>query len=678
MTFYIKKPKTINFKKINIEKTFHSLKKSLKQYKKIIEKILTEKNKYNWNNLCQPIEEINNLIIHNFFPISHINSIKNNLKSREIYKKSLLLTSKFYHWVGQHQPLYNVYKNFKNKPSFNDLNKIQKKHITNKIRDFELSGINLSKKKKKSYKDILIKINELENLFNNNILDSTTNWEKLIKNKNELSGIPKNIVSSARKLAKNKKKNGWLFTLNTPDYTAIMQYSDNKELRKEIYYAYNTRASKQTENSNKWDNTNIILEILSLRNESAKLLGFKNYAEQSIYTKTAKSTKEIFNFINKLNYHAYKKGKLELEKLTKFAKKYYGVNTIKPWNFHYYSEKQKKKIYSINNKKIIKFFPEKKVIEGLFKIIKKIYGIKIKKYDNHKNWHSDVKSFKVYNEENKLIGKLNLDLYFRKNKNQGAWMDDSIGRLKYYDGNYQNPIANIICNFNIPKKKKTLLMNHEEIITLFHEFGHALHHLLTNINILSISGINNVPWDAVEIPSQLMENWCWQEKTLKIISCHYKKNTPIPQKIIQNILKTKNYQSGIFMLNQLKFSMFDLMVHSESNIKNNKKIEKILENIQKKTSIIKNPIWKNFPNTFSHIFSGNYAAGYYGYLWSDVLASDIFSKFAKEGIFNKKTGLSFLNKFLKIGGSKNPIKLVENFLGRKPNINAILNKYDFE
>lgn len=677
MKFHIEKPQKINFRKINLNKKLNSLKNSLKKNKEIIEKILTKENKYNWDNLCQPIEELNNIIIHDFFPISHINSTKNNSKSRKIYKESLLLISKFNNWIGQYQPLYDVYKEFKKKSSFNNLNKIQQKYITNKIIDFELSGVNLSGEKKKIFKNISIKINKLENLFNNNVLDSTINWKKLIVNKNQLKGIPKNVLLSAKNLAKINKKKGWLFTLNTPDYISIMKYADDEDLKKEIYYAYNTRASSNNINNlNQWDNTDIILEILSLRNESAKLLGFKNYAEKSIYTKMAESTQEIFYFINKLNHYAYKKGKKELEKLIEFTKKYYNVKEIKPWNFNYYSEKQKKKIYSINNKEIKKFFPEKKVIHGIFKIIQKIYGIKIEKYNNNKNWHEDVRSFKVYNKKNNLIGKLNLDLYFRTNKNQGAWMDDSIGKFQYHDGKYQNPIANIICNFNKYKKNKQFLLNHEEIITLFHEFGHALHHLLTKINILSISGINGVPWDAVEIPSQLMENWCWQEKVLKMLSCHYKKNTTIPQITIKNILKTKNYQSGIFILNQLKFSLFDIVIHSECNIKNNNEMKKILEKIQKKVSIIKNPIWNNFPNTFTHIFNGNYAAGYYGYLWSDVLASDIFSKFKKEGIFDKKTGLSFLNNFLSLGGSEDPKKMINKFLGRNSNIKAMLKKYD--
>lgn len=677
MNINIEKPKKINFKKINLEKTLKNLENLLKKYKETIQSISINENTYNWNNFCQPIEEINNLIKHHFFPISHINSVKNNSKSRKIYKKSLLLVLEFNNWIGQFKPIYNAYKKIKEKSQFENFDEAQKKHIINQIRDFELSGINLSKEKKKKYKTILVKINKLENLFNNNILDSTTNWEKLIENKNEIIGIPNNILLSAKILAKKEKKNGWLFKLNTPNYISIMQYANNEDLRKEMYYAYNTRASNQSAYSDKWNNSDIILEILSLRNELAKILGFKNYAEKSLYTKTAKSTEEILKFINILNNHAYKKGKNEIKKLIEFTKKYYGINKITPWNFHYYSEKQKKKIYLIDNEDIKQFFPEKRVIYGIFKIVKKIYGIKIKKYINNNNWHPDVKSFKIYNKKNNLIGKLNMDLYFRENKNSGAWMDDSIGRFKFNDGNYQIPIANIICNFNKNYEINQSLLTHEEVITLFHEFGHALHHLLTNVDVLSVSGINGVPWDMVEIPSQLMENWCWQKEILEIISYNYKENIKTPEIILNKIINTKNYQSGIFILNQLKYSLFDIIIHKENLIKNEKQMNKILDEIQKKTSIIKNPIWKHFPNTFSHIFTGNYAAGYYGYLWSDVIASDIFSKFIKEGILNKKIGSSLLNNFLKIGGTKNIIKSIKNFLGRKPNIKSILNKYNF-
>lgn len=671
-----KKNNFFNFTTIKFENIVFDIENSLKKYKKIVKNILKKKEKYNWDNFCQPLEEANNDFLKKWSPIAHLYSVKNTPELRKIYEKCLLKISKFNTWLGQNKKLYKNYLILKNNSNFKTLKKEQKKHIENSIINFELSGIKLKYKEKNKYEKIIVKIQKLENLFNNNVLDSTMGWKKLISNLDYLSGIPKYILKIAEKEAKLNGKNGWLLTLDFPIYSSVINYADNRDLRKEIYYAYNTRASDQGPNAKKWDNTEIIKKILILRQKIAKLLGFKNYAEKSIFRKMARSTKEVLNFLTKIGDYAYPKAKQELEELKNFALKKHGIKEIKPWDLMYYSEKQKKNIYLINNEKIRHFFPEKKVLFGLFKIIYKIYGFKIKKHNNFKVWHPNVQFFKIYDKNKNIIGNIYLDLYSRKEKNSGAWMNDALSRLKYSDGSYQIPVAYIVCNFNKPAEKKYSLLTHNEIITLFHEFGHALHHLLTKINVPSVSGINGIPWDAVEFPSQFMENWCWQPKILKIISSHYKTNEPMPKSTILNLLKSKNYQSGLFILQQVKIALFDFQTHIEYSVKNRKNFFTILKNIHKKYPIIKNPKWNRFPNTFSHIFSGNYAAGYYSYLWAEVLASDAFSRFLKEGILNRNTGKSFLKNILSLGGTEDPRILFKKFLNRKPNIKSMLKKYN--
>lgn len=674
MNSLLPKKNFFDYKNINLKNATKNLEKTLNDYKKIVEKTLKNK-RYNWENLCQPLEEANNECLKIWSPISHLHSVKNSLKLRKTYKKCLLKISKFDIWIGQNKNLYKAYKSIKNDSIFQTFNKAQQKSIKNSISNFKLSGINLNKTKKRKYQKITIKINKLKNKFNNNVLDSTMKWKKLIQNLHDLDGIPKNVLENAKKLAEKEKKTGWIITLDTSVYSAIMSYAKNRKLRKKIYYAYHTRASKKNLNE-KWDNSEIIKKILILRYKIAQLLGFKNYAEKSIFNNMAKSTKEVFMFLEKIYQKAKPKAEKEIKKLKQFTFKKYGINNIKPWDIMYYSEKQKKNIFSLNDEEIRCFFPQKKVLNGLFKIINKIYGFKIKKYKNFKVWHPTVQFFKIYNEKKEKIGSLYLDLYSRKNKNSGAWMFDAINRLKYKNGKYQLPIAYIICNFHKPTKKTPFLFTHNEIITLFHEFGHALHHLLTIIDIPSVSGINGVPWDTIEFPSQFMENWCWQKKTLKIISGHYKTNEPLPKTILNNILKSKNYQSGMFILRQLQFALLDFKIHTEYLSKKNKTISSIFRSVQKKTSIIKTPSWSNFLNTFNHIFCENYAAKYYSYLWADVLASDAFSKFLKEGIFNKKIGKSFLKNILSLGGSENPKKLLKKFLKREPTIQSIFKRYN--
>ncbi|WMY96889.1 MAG: oligopeptidase A [Arsenophonus sp.] len=647
----------------------------LKEYRNTIQIILTENSNFNWNNLCKPLENMNDQLSRIWSSISHLHTVKNNVELREVYNNCLPILLEFNTWMGHHKGLYKAYKILKNNTEFNMFDLAKKTSINNRLRDFKLSGINLSINKKKQYKKISARISELKNHFSNNVLDATMGWEKLIKDINLLSGIPESSLLVAKKLARSKNQNGWLFTLDIPSYLSVMTYADNNELRKEIYYAYNTRASDQGPNGGKWDNTDIMYEILSLRYELARLLGFENFFQKSLVTKMAKSSKQVLDFLTDLGDKVYHQGKKEFSELMQFVKNHYGLKKLDPWDISYYSEKEKQNKFDINNEKLRAYFPESIVLKGLFEIVYRVFSVKVKECYDIETWHSDVRFFELYDEYSNLCGSFYLDLYVREHKQSGAWMNTCIDRLKHADGTYQQPIAYLVCNFNRPINDQPALFTHEEVITLFHEFGHCLHHLLTRIDVVDVAGINGVPWDAIELPSQMMEYWCWEPEALKLISGHYETGQPLSRSIIDKILASKNYQAAICILRQLELGLFDIYLHLDYLSLKNRKILSILKSIKERFSIISLPEWSRMPHTFSHIFSGDYAAAYYSYLWADVLAADAFSRFSNEGIFNRNTGLSFIENILSRGGSEEPMVLFQRFRGRLPKTDAILKNY---
>ncbi|WP_348666208.1 oligopeptidase A [Arsenophonus symbiont of Ornithomya chloropus] len=667
-----------NFSKISPQHVFPAMTYILQEYRKAIYTILTENSNFNWNNLCQPLENMNDQLARFWSSISHLHAVKDNVELRAVYNSCLPILSEFNTWIGHHTGLYKSYKILKNSTEFDMLDLAQRTSIKNRLRDFKLSGIGLSAKKKKRFREISICISELKNHFSNNVLDATMGWGKLIKDIKVLSGIPESMLLIAKKLAASKGENGWLFTLDMPNYLSVMTYADNHELRQEMYYAYNTRASDEGPNAGKWDNTHVMYEILALRHELAKLLGFDNFFQQSLVTKMAKSPKQVLDFLIDFGNKVYHQGKKEFCELQQFVKKYYGLKKIEPWDISYYSEKVKQNKFDINNEKIRAYFPEQIVLKGLFKIINRVFALTVKERFDIEKWHADVRFFELYDEYSNLCGSFYLDLYIRENKQSGAWMNTCVDRLKNIDGTYQKPIAYLICNFNKPTDDKPALFTHEEVITLFHEFGHVLHHLLTKIDVVDVAGINGVPWDAIELPSQMMEYWCWEPEALELISGHYETGQPLSKFIIEKMLATKNYQAAMCILRQLELGLFDLYLHLDYLSPKSGKILSILKSIKEQFSVISLPEWSRIPHTFSHIFSGDYAAGYYSYLWADVLAADAFSRFSNEGIFNRNTGLSFVENILSRGGSESPIVLFKRFRGRLPKKDAILKSYGFK
>lgn len=665
-----------SFSKIKLEHIVPAIELAVKNCKSITKKFTTQNTAYTWKNFCQPLLEAEDFLKRIFGLVSHLYTTKNSIELRKIYEQSLLIISKYTTWVGKNKKLFEAYINLKNSNDYFMLDTSQKRTIDNIILNFELSGINLEEKKQKEFAKITIKLSELSTMYDNNVMDSTFAWSKLIIQKKELLGFSERALAHAEKKAKNKKKKGWLLTLDMPSYLHTITYCENQALRKEIYLAYNTRASDQKFHDKKWDNSKIISEILFLRNTLSKILGFDSYAHQSLKTKMADNVSTVLTFLKNLIHYVRPRAKEELNNLKMFVQKKYGIKKIYPWDITFYGEKEKQNLYSINEEELRNYFPETKVLYGMFEIIKNIYGITTKKRKDVDVWHEDVKFFDFFDKKNEYIGSIYFDLYSRKNKNNGAWMGDCVSMMRKSNGTLQKPIAYLICNFTPPINQKDSLLTHNEIITLFHEFGHCLHHILTNIEIAAISGVNGICWDAIEFPSQFMENWCWEPEVLNMLSGHYQTGKKIPNIFLKNLIESKNHHIALFILRQLELSVFDFKIHLDFSI--NKNLSFFLEDISKNISVLPLKKWNKFSHTFSHIFSGGYAAGYYSYLWSKVLALDAYKRFQKEGIFNQNTGKDFLKNVLRPGGSEEPMILFQRFRGNKPNFKSLLKHYNIK
>lgn len=663
------------FSAIRPEDIVPAIQSALADCRAAVEHMLALPEPFTWENLCQPLAESDDRLSRMWSPVRHLNSVKNSPELRAVYDQALPLLSKYATWVGQHEGLYQAYRSLKEGEAFSQLSAPQRKSVDNALRDFELSGIGLSADKQQRYGEIVAQLSELGSTYSNNVLDATMGWCKLITDQNELSGLPTSVLAQAQEMAQAKEQEGWLLTLDMPSYLPVLTYADNRALREEMYRAFATRASDQGPNAGKWDNSAVMAETLALRHELAQLLGFETYADKSLATKMAESPQQVISFLNDLAKRARPQAEQELAQLRIFAKQHYGMDELEAWDITYYGEKQKQCLFSISDEQLRPYFPEQRVVAGLFEVVKHIYNITTKERSGVDTWHPDVRFFDLFDANGELRGSFYLDLYARENKRGGAWMDDCVSRVRKGDGTLQKPVAYLTCNFNRPLDGQPALFTHNEVITLFHEFGHGMHHMLTQIDTASVSGIRGVPWDAVELPSQFMENWCWEAEVLTFISGHYQSDEPLPQEMLDKLLAAKNYQAALFILRQLEFSLFDFLMHFKYSPLRGAQILPTLAEVKKKVAVVTSPIWDRFPHTFSHIFAGGYAAGYYSYLWAEVLSADAYSRFEEEGIFNVETGQSFLDNVLSRGGSEEPMLLFKRFRGREPQLDAMLRHY---
>ncbi|NAZ95841.1 oligopeptidase A [Vibrio toranzoniae] len=637
-----------------------------------IEQVLEGNTSPSWDNLVAPIEEVDDRLSRIWSPVSHMNSVVNSDELRDAYESCLPALSEYGTWVGQHKGLFEAYKAIKASEAFSALNQAQQKTITDALRDFELSGIGLPVDEQHRYGEISKRQSELGSQFSNNVLDATMGWSKQITDVAELAGLPESALAAAKAAAESKEKEGYLLTLDIPSYLPVMTYCDNQALRKELYEAYVTRASDRGPNAGKWDNTEIITEQLKLRHEVARMLGFNTYSEKSLSTKMAETPDQVLGFLNDLAVKAKPQGEREVEELRQFAEKEFGVSELNLWDIAYYSEKQKQNLFEISDEELRPYFPESNVVSGLFEVLNRVFGMSVTEREGVDTWHDSVRFFDIFDATGALRGSFYLDLYAREHKRGGAWMDDCRGRRITESGELQTPVAYLTCNFNKPVGDKPALFTHDEVVTLFHEFGHGIHHMLTQVEAGAVSGINGVPWDAVELPSQFLENWCWEEEALSFISGHFETGEALPKEMLEKMLAAKNFQSAMFILRQLEFGLFDFTLHTEYDPEVGARVLETLADVKSKVSVLPSLDWNRFSHSFGHIFAGGYSAGYYSYLWAEVLSADAFSAFEEEGIFNTETGNRFLSNILEMGGSEEPMELFKRFRGREPNIDAML------
>ncbi|MUK30714.1 oligopeptidase A [Aliivibrio fischeri] len=637
-----------------------------------IEEVLASDVTPSWESIIVPLAETDDRLSRIWSPVSHLNSVKNSEAWREAYEACLPELSEYGTWVGQHKGLYEAYKSIKESEAFASLSQAQQKTIIDELRDFDLSGIGLPADQQKRYGEISKRSSELSSNFSNNVLDATMGWSKHITDEKELSGLPESAMAAAKAAAEAKELDGWLLTLEMPSYLPVMTYCDNKPLRKEIYEAFVTRASDRGPNAGKWDNSAIMEEELQLRHEIARLLGFGSYSDKSLATKMAESPTQVLGFLNDLATKAKPQGEREVEELKAFVKEEFGIDELELWDITYYSEKLKQKLYQISDEELRPYFPESKAVSGLFEVLNRLFGMTVVEREGVDVWHESVRFFDIFDSTNTLRGSFYLDLYAREHKRGGAWMDECRVRRLTQEGELQTPVAYLTCNFNKPVGGKPALFTHDEVVTLFHEFGHGIHHMLTQIDVASVSGINGVPWDAVELPSQFLENWCYEEEALAFISGHYETGEPLPKEMLDKMLAAKNFQSAMFILRQLEFGLFDFTLHTNFDPELGGRVLETLAEVKAKVAVLPSVEWNRFSHSFGHIFAGGYSAGYYSYLWAEVLSADAFSRFEEEGIFNTETGQSFLNNILEIGGSEEPMELFKRFRGREPQVDAML------
>jgi oligopeptidase A len=621
-----------------------------------------------WEGLVLALDEQGERLGRAWSPVSHLNAVCNSPELRKAYEACLPKLSEYWTEMGQNRDLFNAYDALTKGPEYAGYDVAQKTILKHTVRDFRLSGIDLPADKQKRYGEIQMRLSELTSTFSNQLLDATQAWTKQIEDESLLAGITDSAKAQMKQAAEAKGLDGWLITLEFPSYYAVMTYADNRALREEVYAAYCTRASDQGPNAGQNDNGPLMQEILDLRQELARLLGFAHFSELSLASKMAESTEQVLSFLRDLAVRSKPYAQKDLEELRAFAAEN-GCHDLQSWDVGYYSEKLQEQRYSISQEILRPYFPVDKVLSGLFAIVGKLYGIEIRELSDFDGWHPDVRLFEIL-ENGEHVGRFFFDLYARSNKRGGAWMDGARDKRRRATGELVSPVANLVCNFTPAAKGKPALLTHNEVTTLFHEFGHGLHHLLTRVEHSGASGINGVAWDAVELPSQFMENWCWEPEGLALMSGHYETGEPLPQDLLDKMLAAKNFHSGLMMVRQLEFSLFDFELHATHG--DGRSVLDVLDGIRDEVSVMRPPAYNRFPNSFAHIFAGGYAAGYYSYKWAEVLSADAFSKFEEDGVLNPQTGRAFREAILARGGSQEPMVLFRDFRGREPEIDALL------
>ena len=636
-----------------------------------LERLLAANAVYTWDNLLRLLEELEDRLNKAWSPVNHLHSVCDSEALRAAYNACLPRLSAYYSELGQHQGLYRAYQQIADGPEYARLDPAQRKVITDALRDFRLSGIALPPEQQARYKDIQQELAQLGAKFSENVLDATQAWTQHLTDETRLAGLPESARALARQTAQQRGLDGWLLTLELPSYLPVMNYADDRELRRELYSAYCTRASDQGPNGGQWDNGPVMERILALRHELAQLLGFHDYTEYSLTTKMADSPDQVLDFLADLARRARPQAQRELDELRTFAGEQFGVDNLQAWDIGYYSEKLRQHRYQLSQEELRPYFPLPRVLTGLFAVAERLFGIAIRPLDGVEVWRPDVRVYEIRDAADQPRGRFYLDVYARPHKRGGAWMDGCLARRRLADA-VRLPAAYLVGNFTPPVGDNPALLTHSEVLTLFHEFGHGLHHLLTTVDYLPVAGIHGVEWDAVELPSQFMENWCWAREALDLLAGHYQTGEPLPDELYQRMLAAKHFQAGILMVRQLEFGLFDFRLHRDYDPARGGRVREVLDKVRQQVAVILPPEWNRFANAFTHIFAGGYAAGYYSYKWAEVLSADAFSAFEDSGIFDAATGARFRENILEVGGSRPALASFVAFRGREPQIEPLL------
>ena len=617
-----------------------------------------------WENTVLPLELLNHQISRAWSPVSHMNSVVNTPELRQAYNQCLPILSDFFTRLSQDQVLYKAY--CKTDHDDKDLSAEQRQVLKLAIQDFRQGGVGLDHDKQLLFLENTSKLATLQSRFEENLLDAGNGWKRQISDPAIVAGLPASLLESAVTNARDENVEGWLLRLDQPTYQAVMSHAENSELREAFYEAWVTRASDQGPHEERWDSSDIMEEIMGLRHANARLLDFDNFAEYSMTPKMAESVAEVSSFLTDLAQKSARRGEEELAELVDFAGK-----PLEAWDLAYYSEKLKQSRFGISEEELRPYFPIDRVLQGLYTLAGRLFGIHLLPQNDIDTWHSDAIFYELRSADGVIIGGLYVDLYARPGKRGGAWMDECVGRIRTRQAS-EEPVAYLVCNFMPPLAERPALLTHYDVVTLFHEFGHALHHLLTQASYPSVAGINGVPWDAVELPSQLMENFAWESEVLPMISGHYETGEPLPQDIVDRLLGSRQFQSGLQMLRQLEFAVFDLRLHADYDPAKGARILETLWDVRKEISIVPVPDWNRFANGFSHVFAGGYAAGYYSYKWAEVLAADAYAAFGEEGLFNQQVADRYRQSILAQGGARGAMENFVAFRGRPPRPEALL------
>ena len=615
--------------------------------------------------VIEPLEELQHWVARRWSPVSHLNAVLNSEALRNAYNACLPLLSAYQTDLTQNEPLYRAYRTIEEREA-GTLDPVRRRVIGQALQDFTLAGVGLPTADKQRFKAVMLELTQLQAKFEENVLDATNAWSCHVVDAARLRGLNEVLIDHARRRAHEKRVEGWILTLDQPTYVAVMTDGESDELRRTFYEAWSTRASDQGPQAGRWDNAPVMERILGKRHEAARILGFGNFTEYALVKRMARSGEEVMEFLEELARASHPTAVREFDELRSFAGR-----ELSAWDVSFYSERLQRQRHAISQEELRPYFPLPRVLSGLFEVAERLFGLRIRERTGAPVWHPDVRFFEIDNAAGRPVGSFYLDPYARAHKRSGAWMDECVGRKHLASGDAR-PVAYLVLNVLPPGENRPALLTHDDVLTLFHEFGHGLHHLLTKVDYPSLAGINGVPWDAVELPSQFLENYAWHPEVLGRVSGHFQSGEPLPADVQRRLRATRSFQAGLHMVRQLEFALFDFRLHAEYDPERGGRVLETLQEVRRQVAVVPAPQWNRFPMSFGHVFAGGYAAGYYSYKWAEVLAADAFSAFEEHGVFDHTTAQRYLETILSRGGSRDAMEAFVDFRGRPPRVQALL------